>query len=100
MSVTLSIGTPRHFIALQNLIAVGASRTSSKLIDQSRLASTTFADQGRGISREDLDQVGLANGAGFDEQAAEVGLDRGFGDAERRGQFQNAADLDDGEQHA
>jgi len=53
-----------------------------------------------GKSRNDLDKIGLATGAGFHEQIAEVRLDRTFGNAEGHRAFGNPADVDDGEQHA
>src|SRR5689334_17603943 len=47
--------------------------------------------QPRGIAGDQLDQVGLAASAGLFEQAAEVGLDRGLGDAEAFGHLAHAA---------
>lgn len=63
-------------------------------------ALETSARQRCGESGDQLDQVGLTADAGLFKQAAEMGLDGGGGDAERRSYFGNAADVDDGMQHA
>jgi hypothetical protein len=60
----------------------------------------SLADQRCRKSSNDLDQIGLATGASFHKHAAEVGLDGGFCQAERHRDLRNAADLDDGKQHA
>src|SRR5688572_12145227 len=61
-----------------------------------RLASRIIG-QRRGVSRDQLDEVGLTPGAGLFEHAAKMRLDRRIRDAERRGDFGNASYLDDGE---
>jgi hypothetical protein len=46
-----------------------------------------------GESGNELDEIGLAVGAGFLEQAAEMAIDRGLRDAESRCDLGNASDL-------
>ena len=56
--------------------------------------------QRRGVARDQLDKVGLAAGAGLFEQAAQVRLDRGLGDAETLGHFAHTALFHHRQQHA
>jgi hypothetical protein len=58
------------------------------------------AGERRRISDDELDEIGVPPGAGLFEQAADTRPDRRVRDAERRRDFRNAAQLDDGKQHA
>src|ERR1700730_2052592 len=49
---------------------------------------------------DQLDEIGLAAGAGFLEQAADVRLDRGVGAAKGGCDLGNTADVDDGKEQA
>jgi len=52
------------------------------------------------IAGNQLDQIGLAAGAGFLKQAVQMCSDRGLGDAEHLSDFGRAIHLDDGKKHA
>src|SRR5215467_7492242 len=56
-------------------------------------------NQGVGVACDQLDQIGLAIGAGLGEQPAQMSLDGAAGDPHRCGDRGNAANLDDCEQH-
>src|SRR5258705_10476168 len=58
-----------------------------------------LARQRAHISRNELDQVGLALGASLLEHVLQVRLDGGFGDAEHRRDLGHAADLHDHHQN-
>src|SRR6266849_10718015 len=73
---------------------------SKRLLGSGRrpgLSMTSVSDQRTGKSRDDFHKIGLATGAGFHEQVAEVRLNRAFGNAEGLRAFGNPADIDDGE---
>ena len=57
-------------------------------------------EEGTGESGDELDQVRLAAGARLSVEVAEMGLHRRVGDAQRLGDFRNAADFDDGKKDA
>ena len=56
--------------------------------------------QRRAKAGDQLDQIGLAADAGLGEQAADMRLDSGVGDAKGGCYLGDTADVDDGEQHA
>src|SRR5579872_5489080 len=79
------------------ICAVNRSRQSGNC-DQPESNEASSADQRIGKFRDQLHEIGLAGAAGLPVEVAEMGLDRGFGDAERLGDLGNAADLDRGMQ--
>ncbi len=62
--------------------AATAARLPIGVLGQMFCKRIGSAGEGARVRGDELDEVGLAGGAGLGEQALQVGLDRGLGDAQ------------------